>query len=100
MKSTFVTLTFWGMSFFSALTGSQATTSPPPDQPTADSTKPRKPTAFDEKIRNSRKLDGLFTMFQDTVSGSLQLYVKKAQLGDEFIYQCFSISGPTSMFLN
>ena len=30
----------------------------------------------------------------------MQLYVKKNQLGKEFIYQSFSMGGPTSLFLN
>ena len=42
----------------------------------------------------------LFTLYQDTVSGSLQLYIKKDQLNKEFIYQSFSMGGPGSLFLN
>ena len=30
----------------------------------------------------------------------MQLYLRKDQLDKEFIYQSFSISGPTSLFLN
>jgi hypothetical protein len=30
----------------------------------------------------------------------VQLYIKKSQLGKEYIYQSFSISGPTQFFLN
>jgi hypothetical protein len=60
---------------------------------------PKKPTVA-EKTKGNRKIDGLFTLYQDTVTGSVQLYVKKDQLNKEFIYQSFSISGPTSLFLN
>ncbi len=39
-------------------------------------------------------------MYQDTATGSVQLYVRKDQLGKEFIYQSFSLAGPTSLGLN
>ena len=70
----------------------------------ADTTKkapptPPKPTVA-EKVKTSKKLDGLFTLYQDTANGSVQLYVKKNQLGKEYIYQSFSMGGPTSLFLH
>ncbi len=70
----------------------------------ADTTKkapptPPKPTVAD-KVKTSKKIDGLFTLYQDTATGSVQLYVKKNQLGKEFIYQSFSMGGPTSLFLH
>src|SRR5262245_16001369 len=71
----------------------------------ADTTKkaapptPPKPTVA-EKVKSSKKTDGLFTLYQDTANGSLQIYVKKNQLGKEYIYQSFSMGGPTSLFLN
>ena len=78
------------------------------DKP-ADSTKkaaapttpptPPKPTVAD-KTKSSKKIDGLFTLYRDTVTGSLQLYVKKEQLGKDYIYQSFSMGGPTTLFLN
>lgn len=61
--------------------------------------KEKKPTLA-EKVKSSKKLKGLFTIYQDTITGSVQLYVKKSQLGKEFVYQSFSISGPTSLYLN
>ena len=53
-----------------------------------------------EKIKSSKKILGLFTLYQDTATGSVQLYIKKEQIGKEFIYQSFSINGPTELFLN
>ena len=53
-----------------------------------------------EKTKSSKKIDGLFTVYQDTATGSLQLYIKKDQLGKDFIYQSFSMGGPVSLFLN
>ncbi len=71
-----------------------------------DDAKPKKDSVFQKKdsmataIKNKTKVDGLFTLYQDTVTGSLQLYVKKNQVGTEFIYQSFSMGGPSSLFLN
>lgn len=86
--------------------GLNAQTAPPTGAPTraaGDSSKtpapPKKPTVAD-KTKGYRKIDGLFTMYQDTVTGSVQMYVKKDQLEKEFIYQSFSINGPTSLFLH
>jgi hypothetical protein len=53
-----------------------------------------------DKIKSSKKIDGLFAMYRDTVTGSLQMYVKKDQLGKDYIYQSFSMGGPTTLFLN
>lgn len=60
---------------------------------------PKKPSVA-EKTKGTRKHEGLFTFYQDTTTGSLQMYVRKDQLGKEFIYQSFSLNGPTSLFLN
>lgn len=62
-------------------------------------TTPPKPTVA-EKVKSSKKSDGLFTIYQDTANGSVQMYVKKNQLGKEYIYQSFSMGGPTSLFLH
>jgi hypothetical protein len=51
-------------------------------------------------IKNKKKIDGLFALYQDSVTGSLQFYVKKNQLGKEYIYQSFAMGGPGSLFLN
>jgi hypothetical protein len=65
-----------------------------------DSSKAKKPAGITDKIKTSRKIDGLFTLYQDTATGSVQIYVKKNQLGKEYIYQSFSMGGPTGLFLN
>jgi len=76
---------------------------PPVQKASSDSTKsavpPKKATVAD-KTKGTWKHAGLFTLYQDTATGSVQLYIRKDQLGKEFIYQSFSISGPTSLFLN
>src|SRR5687767_12065323 len=66
-----------------------------------DSSKLKKPAlSIKDKVKSSKKQEGLFTTYQDTAAGNIQLYVKKNQLGKEYIYQSFSISGPTSLYLN
>ncbi|WP_235954309.1 zinc-dependent metalloprotease [Limnovirga soli] len=71
-------------------------------KPATDSVKaaPKKAPSVEDKTKSSKKLDGFFTLYQDTATGSVQLYIKKDQLQKEFIYQSFSINGPTSLFLN
>jgi hypothetical protein len=74
-----------------------------PLQPAApkDSIKPKKGGGpLTDKTKGSKKSDGLFTIYQDTATGGVQLYIKKSQLGKEYIYQSFSLNGPTSLFLN
>jgi len=66
-----------------------------PDKPA----KPPKPTVAD-KVKSSKKIEGLFTLYQDTATGSVQVYLSKNQLDKEYIYQSFSMGGPTSLFLN
>ena len=78
--------------------GSQAQTKPAAPADTSKKTPP-KPTITD-KVKSSRKIEGLLTLYQDTATGSIQLYIKKNQLGKEFIYQSFSMGGPTQLFLN
>jgi hypothetical protein len=68
--------------------------------PSPDTAKANKKPSIEEKVKSSHKYDGLFTLYQDTVTGNLQMYVKKDQLGKNFIYQSFSMGGPTSLFLN
>lgn len=59
-----------------------------------------KKTTVADKTKGNTKHEGLFTIYQDTATGSTQLYIKKDQLDKEFIYQSFSINGPTSLFLH
>jgi hypothetical protein len=58
------------------------------------------PMRIADRIRGAKKYPGLFTLFQDTTTGSVQLYIKRSQLGKEFIYQAFSMGGPRELNLN
>jgi hypothetical protein len=65
---------------------------------TAKSSATKKPIVAD-KVKGNKKMEGLFTIYQDTATGSTQLYIKKAQLGKNFVYQSFSENGPNSVGL-
>ena len=69
------------------------------DKPPSEAV-PAKKDSMATAIKNKKKIEGLFALYQDSVSGSLQLYLKKNQLGKEYIYQSFSMGGPGSLFLN
>ena len=47
--------------------------------------------------RTSRKYDGLFTIYQDTLTGSTQLAIKEDQIGREFIYFPHVMDAPASI---
>jgi predicted Zn-dependent protease len=81
------------------LNAQKVTTPASPEKTDTAKAAPKKPTLAD-KTKGQTKNAGLFTLFQDTTTGSVQLYIRKDQLGKEFIYQSFSISGPTTLFLN
>ena len=53
-----------------------------------------------DKVKGSRKIEGLLTLYQDTSTGSIQIYIRKEQLGKQYIYQSFSMGGPNSLGLN
>ncbi len=81
------------------LNAQKVTTPASPEKTDTAKAAPKKPTLAD-KTKGQTKNAGLFTLFQDTTTGSVQLYIRKEQIGKEFIYQSFSISGPTTLFLN
>jgi hypothetical protein len=68
--------------------------------PASDTAKSKKANPIADKTKSSRKVDGMLTFYQDTANGSVMLYVNKAQLGKEYIYQSFSLNGPNSLYLN
>ena len=70
-----------------ALSFAQTKGKPVVAAPSADSAaKAKKPApGITDKVKSSKKIDGLFTVYQDTATGSLQLFVKKDQLGKEYI---------------
>jgi hypothetical protein len=49
---------------------------------------PKKPEgkSISELVKKSNKIEGLFTIYQDTTSGSLQILISEDHLGKEFIH--------------
>ncbi|RYZ21971.1 MAG: DUF5117 domain-containing protein [Chitinophagaceae bacterium] len=88
-----------------AATAQEKGKNPPPAAPAKagyDTVRPVKKPVWPlaDKTKGTRRTDGLFTLYQDTATGGLQLYIRKDQLGKEFIYQSFALSGPTALLLN
>jgi hypothetical protein len=46
----------------------------------------KKAKTIKELTKSSKKIEGLFTIFQDTVTGTTKLLIKKDQLNKDFIY--------------
>jgi hypothetical protein len=47
-------------------------------------------------IKPTKKIDGLFTIYQDTVNGSLMMAVSKDKIGKEFIYFTHIVDAPVA----
>lgn len=50
---------------------------------TADDAKEK---VFKDLIKSSKKSEGLFTIYRDTVTGAVQMQIAKDQIDQEFIY--------------
>jgi hypothetical protein len=59
----------------------------------ADAPKPAAKTSIADKIKSCKKQDGLFTLYQDTVNGSLYMLVKKEQVNGSYIYFSYTENG-------
>ena len=49
--------------------------------------------SIEEVTKGARRVDGLFTFFQDTTTGSAHMLIKADQLGREFIYWSYTEDG-------
>ena len=51
---------------------------------------PKKPKSKKKSIasltKSSKKIEGLFTVYQDTITGTLKMVIKKEQLNKDYIY--------------
>ena len=48
--------------------------------------KEKKKKTIKELTKSSKKIDGLFTIYQDTLTGELKMSIKEEQLNKDFIY--------------
>lgn len=69
-----------------------------PSDTAAKAAMPKKPSIAD-KTKGNKKMEGLFTIYQDTTNGNTMIYVKKPQLGKKFVYASFSENGPNAVGL-
>ncbi len=49
-----------------------------------------------ELTKSSRKHPGLFTVYEDTTTGALQLQIRESQIGKEYIYFTHTVNAPVS----
>lgn len=47
---------------------------------------PKKEKSLNDLTKSSKKMEGLFTVYQDTITGSLQMVITEDQLNKEYIY--------------
>jgi hypothetical protein len=71
---------------------------PAPQRPAASAASPGGPGGAAQRsiadlTKASVRHDGLFTIFQDTVTGATRLLVKADQVGKEFIYWSYTVDG-------
>ncbi|MFY7733605.1 MAG: hypothetical protein ACOVSR_08990, partial [Bacteroidia bacterium] len=52
-----------------------------------------KSSVITDKIKSCKKIDGLFPLYQDTVTGNVFMIVKKEQLDKEYIYFSYTVDG-------
>ena len=55
-------------------------------KPTPKKKKKKKDKTIEELVKKSTKIDGLFTLYQDKKTGSLQMLINRNQIGKEYIY--------------
>lgn len=70
------------------------TQAPKPAAPPAASAAEKK--SITTLIKPTRKVDGLFTVYQDTASGSVMMAVSKEKIGKEFIYFTHIVDAPVA----
>lgn len=56
------------------------------EAPAKPAEKKKKEKTIKELVKSSKEIDGLFKIYQDTITGSLQMLITEDQIGKEFIY--------------
>ncbi len=62
--------------------------------------KKKKEKKIKDLIKSSKEIDGLFKIYQDTVTGSLQMLIKEDQIDKEFIYFSQTADAPSDIGFN
>ena len=99
-------LLYMGLCVFSSSINAQEKPVPVPTDSTqtaqTDSTNKKKEKKKEKKktiadlTKSSRKYPGLFTVYEDTTTGALQLLIKKSQIGQEYIYVTHTVTAPVT----
>jgi len=63
-----------------------------------DSIAAKRDSLWKDAVKEKKKLDGLFTLYQDTASGSLQLYIKKISSVRSLFTRAFQWGDPAACF--
>ena len=58
--------------------------------------KDEKKKTIADLTKSSRKYPGLFTVYEDTTTGALQLQIRESQIGNEYIYFTHTVNAPVS----
>lgn len=53
----------------------------------------KKEATIEEKTKTAKRIDGLFTMYQDTVKGNLMMIIRDDQIDKEYIHFAHSLNG-------
>ncbi|OYU96129.1 MAG: hypothetical protein CFE21_06880 [Bacteroidetes bacterium B1(2017)] len=62
-------------------------------KPAAGAATPAKTISIADKTKSSKKLGGLFPLYQDTATGNVMMLIKKEQLDKEYIYFSYTVDG-------
>jgi hypothetical protein len=62
-------------------------------KPAAGATTAAKTVTIAEKTKSSKKLSGLFPLYQDSATGNVMMLLKKDQLEKEYIYFSYTVDG-------
>jgi hypothetical protein len=77
-----------GLLFTSSILGQRK------DEKPSEAVKPSTPpVTIAEKVKRCKKIDGLFTLYRDTVNGNLMMLINKDQLNKEYIYFSYIENG-------
>ena len=68
---------------------SQEEPKPPATKPDSSTTK----VTLDSLTKASKLFKGMFAFYQDTLNGSLQMFIEKSQLNKEYIHFAHSLNG-------